>query len=201
MPSSVRDAIIRVLDSSDEPVSLDDIVNQVTLHFPTTSRNSIRTTMLSDGRSRFIQFTDNLYGLASKTYSQDFELSTDNSRITYDERVIALKKFLSEKRRFPKSTSPSSDEISLARWLERCKERKEVAELIARYEPEFWNDTCQKCENYIKSHYGRLPSKDKAPELYKWLMATVESYDDGSLNQEQRKLYLHLKMTIKNSNA
>lgn len=201
VPTGVRDAIVRVLEKSDIPVSLDEIVDFVTIHFPSTSKNSIRTTMLSDGRSRFVQYEQGRYGLASKTYPPVYVVSADASRASYDERVIELKNFLNDRRRFPSAMSKSSKEASLARWMDRNKERDEVASLVNTYATIVWESTCKFCESYITSHHGHLPTKEKAPELYKWLVNAIEQFKNGQLSQSQKKLYLHLTMVIKNRHA
>ena len=197
IPSSVRDAIVRVLEQSLVPVSLDEIVDFVLLHFPSSSKKSVRTTMLNDGRSRFIQFTDGLFGLASKEYPPEYSIATDATRTSYEERLIELKKFVNEKHQFPLVDSDDSDEVSLARWLERNISKAEVKELLDTYKMIVWVDTCAKCETFIKSQGGKLPNKDRDSFLYKWIFKAAEDFNEGRLNQTQRKLYLHLKMIIK----
>ncbi len=201
VPTSVRDAIVRVLDKSEVPVLLDDIVDYVKLHFPTSSKNSVRTTMLNDGRSRFVQFNESRYGLMSKTYPLEYEPLAENNRHSHESRIISLKKFINEKKRFPSINAESQDEISLARWVERNSDKEEVSTMIEQYKPMVWEETCSKCEMYIKAHKGKLPSKEKAPELYKWLLLAADQFKNGELTQSQKKLYLHLVMVIKNRYA
>jgi len=201
IPSSVRDAIVRVLENSATPVKLDDIVDFVMLHFPSSSKNSVRTTMLNDGRSRFVQFADSRFGLSSKEYSSDFEVLSDTSRASYEERIIMLKNFLHENSDFPSVYSENSEEVSLARWVDRNTNRQELSELISTYRPIIWEAQCKLCEQYIISHSGRLPSKERSPKLFAWLMKAAEDFNDGLLSQSQKKLYLHLKMVIVNSHA
>lgn len=201
VPSSVRDAIIRTLEKSETPILLDEIFENVILHFPKSSKNSVRTSMLNDSKARFIQFANGRFGLASKSYPEEYEVIVDNSRVTYDERVIALKNFLNEKRRFPSVNSRSAEEVSLARWLDRNKDRFEASALIEKFEPIIWAEMCQKCENFIITHSGQLPSDDRQPELYKWILKAADDYNCSRLNQAQRKLYLHLTMVIRNRHA
>ena len=196
-PISIRDAVVKVLSNSDEPVLLDDIVSYVLAFFPTSSKNSIRTSILSDGQNRFVQYEGGRYGLSSRTYSSEFIPIADSSRLSFAERLILLKKFLDEKSRFPSVDSKDEFEVDFAKWIERNQDRKEVKELLGTYAFDIWASQCMRCEYYIVKHNGKIPPKDKEPGLYKWLFDATMDLREDRLNQEQRKMFLHLKMQIR----
>ena len=197
VPTSIRDAIVRVLSENDEPVPLDDIVGYVLTHFPSSSKNSIRTSILNDGQSRFVQFEGSLYGLASKTYSDKYVIAPDNSRMSFAERLIYLKKFLNEENRFPSHNSEDTQEVDFAKWVERNHDKPEVKALIDTYASDIWTASCKRCELFIVTHNGRIPSPDKEPELFKWLLNATIDMNEDRLNQDQRRQFLHLKMQIR----
>lgn len=196
-PTSIRDAVVKVLSDSETPLLLDDIVSYVLTHFPSSTKNSIRTSLLSDGQGRFIQFEGGRYGLASQTYSPVFVPVSESSRLTFSERLILLKKFIDEKHRFPSLDSSDSTEVDFAKWIDRNRDRAEVQELINTYALDVWKTQCTLCEYYIVSHKGKLPPKDREPELFKWLFNASMDMREDRLNQEQRRLFLHLKMQIR----
>ena len=196
-PTSIRDAVVKVLSNSNDPVLLDDIVSYVLAFFPTSSKNSIRTSILSDGQNRFVQYEGGRYGLSSRTYSSEFIQVADSSRLSFAERLILLKKFLDEKSRFPSVDSKDEIEVDFAKWIERNQDRKEVKELLGTYAFDIWASQCMRCEYYIVKHNGKIPPKDKEPDLYKWLFNATMDLREDRLNQEQRKMFLHLKMQIR----
>lgn len=196
-PTSIRDAIVKILSDSQDPVELDEIVAYVLTHFPSSSKNSIRTSILSDSQNRFAQFEGSRYGLSSRTYSQEFIPVSDTSRMSFAERLILLKKFFDEKCRFPSTESSDEQEVDFAKWIERNQDRKEVKALIDTYAFDIWASQCRHCEEYIVKHNGRLPSKEREPNMYKWLYNATLDMREDRLSQEQRKLFLHLKMQIR----
>ena len=196
-PTSIRDAVVKVLSNSDTPVPLDDIVSYVLAFFPTSSKNSIRTSLLSDGQNRFVQFDGGKYGLSSRTYPPEFVQVADTSRLSFAERLILLKKFLAEKNRFPSVDSTDEQEVDFAKWVDRNQDRKEVKELMGAFASDIWSTQCMRCEYYIIKHNGKLPPKDKEPILYKWLFNATMDLKEERLTQEQRKMFLHLKMQIR----
>lgn len=201
VPTSVRDAIVRVLDQSSAPVLLDDIVSYVLNYFPSSSKNSVRTTMLNDSKSRFVQYSGGRYGLVSKHYSDQYERLMDTGRVSYEERLIQYKSFLHDNHRPPYTGSEDESEVSLAKWAERNQSHEDLKSLVSGYAPIFWQQTCDECEKYIDSHHGKLPTKESEPRLYKWMLKAAGDYQADNLNQSQRKAFLHLKMKIKNRYA
>lgn len=196
-PISIRDAVVKFLSNSDTPLLLDDIVNYVLSIFPNSSKNSIRTSLLSDGQNRFLQFEGGRYGLSSRTYPAEFIKAADTSRMSFEERLILLKKFLDEKHLFPSLDSGDEQEVDLARWTERNQDRTEVKDLIDTYALDIWITECKRCESYIITHQGSIPPKDREPNLFKWLSGAIADYKEDRLNLEQRRLFLQLKMRIR----
>lgn len=196
-PTSIRDAAVRILDSCEYPVKLDDIVSYVLGYFPTSSKNSIRTSLLSDDRGRFQQYEDGRYGLASKTYSEDYRRVADSARLSYADKLIKLKAFLADNKRFPSVSSRDDSESFLAKWMERDKDKPEVKGIINTFSRDIWKNECLRCEKFIVSHNGKLPSKEKTPDLYQWLFNSSIDMREDRLDQEQRRMFMHLRMQIR----
>ncbi len=197
VPTSIRDAVVRLLSDSPVPVSLDDIVVYVLAYFPTSSRSSIRTSILSDSQNRFVLYEGSLFGLASKEYPECFVRVNDAARIPLADRLIILKQFLDTERRFPSQDSTDEKEVELARWVERNQDKPEVRDLIETYAPDIWKENCRRCEEYIVSHKGKLPPKDSEPRLYRWLLNASDDMRNELFSQEQRRMFLHLTMQIR----
>lgn len=197
VPNSVRDAIVRKLEVCETPVSLEDIVSFVQIYFPTSSSRSIRTTMTNDGRSRFTQYEDGLWGLSSKSYSDAYKVAEVVSHQGYEERLISLKRFIAEKNRYPDRDSLDSEEASLGRWMERNTDKAEVVSLFEEFGPMLWKSYWSSCEEYVRGHGKKLPTRESNPILYKWYIKAMEDYSKGDLTQEQRKMMLHLAMQIR----
>ncbi len=197
VPTSIRDAVVRVLSDSLVPVALDDIVVYVLAYFPTSSKSSIRTSLQSDSQNRFVLYEGGLYGLASKEYPGSYVRVNDASRIPLADRIIFLKQFLDNERRFPTQDSCDEKEVELAKWVERNQDRPEVKDVIETYAPDIWKENCRRCEEYIISHRGKLPPKDREPGLYRWLLNASDDMRNERFSQEQRRLFLHLTMQIR----
>jgi hypothetical protein len=197
VPSSIRDAIVRKLESSVSPVSLEDVASFVQTYFPSSSNRSIRTTMCNDSRARFVQYKGGLWGLAGKSYSDEYKLEEVVAHQGQEERLISLKAFIAEKLRFPDTDSLDPEEVSLARWMERHSEKKAVIELLREFEDAVWKACWTSCEEYIRGHYKKLPTRESNPVLYKWYVKAMDDYGNDNLTQEQRKMMLHLAMQIR----
>jgi hypothetical protein len=197
VPSSIRDAIVRKLESSVSPVSLEEVASFVQTYFPSSSNRSIRTTMSNDSRARFVQYKGGLWGLAGKSYSDEYKLEEVVAHQGQEERLISLKAFIAEKLRFPDTDSLDPEEVSLARWMERHSEKKAVIELLREFEDAVWKACWTSCEEYIRGHYKKLPTRESNPILYKWYVKAMDDYCNDNLTQEQRKMMLHLAMQIR----
>ena len=197
VPSSIRDAIIRKLESSVSPVSLEEVASFVQTYFPSSSNRSIRTTMSNDSRARFVQYKGSLWGLAGKSYSDEYKLEDVVAHQGLEDRLISLKAFIAEKQRYPDTDSLDHEEVSLAKWMERHSEKKAVIELLREFEDVVWKACWTSCEEYIRGHYKKLPTRESNPVLYKWYVKAMDDYGNDNLTQEQRKMMLHLAMQIR----
>ena len=197
-PSSIRDAIIRVLSGFSTPLKLDDIVNHVLSYFPSSNKRSIKTSILNDTLNRFVQFKGDFYGLSSKKYPETYiPVTQEESRLSFEERLILLKHFLDENERLPFIDSDDKKEQDLARWTERYQKKEHVKELLNKYKAVIWKTECLRCEEYIVSHNGKIPNLITEPRLFKWLTNAISSLSNDSLDQEQRRQLLHLCMQIR----
>jgi len=69
---SIRHLIMEMLEKSDEPMHIDDILKEVTKYYPKTNRSSLLSTMIDEQKHRFLAFKKGYYGLTTKQYSDKY---------------------------------------------------------------------------------------------------------------------------------
>lgn len=211
---TIRDAIIEFLIKYDSPQTADDITNFVLIHFPKTNISSVRTSMLNDTLNRFRFFGNNLFGLTSKEYSNEYEeVEQQNGlRKTFEQRLIDLEKFIVENEHFPFASSEDKEEESLCRWWNRVKNNKqqfssnqltEIERVKYQYnEYEEDRETYEWKMNYIKFKLflienRRIPfAKGNEKFLYLWFRKAKLDFLNYRLSGEQRKKYIELAKLI-----
>ena len=128
----IRDSIVEFLSDKDLPQSIEMIMEHVLQHYPETNRKSIRASMLSDEKRRFVLFQNGLFGLKGKKYKQIEQVKKrdEKEQKIYDEYEIVrnaylwnlnyknFKKFLLKKCRLP---SIKGSEKLLNDWFSRVK--------------------------------------------------------------------------------
>jgi hypothetical protein len=77
---TIREAIVEFLTSRDSPQTYSAITKYVLKYFPGTNHKSVRTSIGCDKKSRFIIFSSNLVGLASKNYPNYDDLSCSKTK-------------------------------------------------------------------------------------------------------------------------
>lgn len=110
------DLLYDILNATDEPLLIDDILVRVKLHYPDTSKNSIATTMQSDPQSRFVQFAKNYYGLRAKLdlYQGDHKvLNDERRRFSFEEKLEEYKHYVEAHHERPRYNTNET----LARWF------------------------------------------------------------------------------------
>lgn len=211
---TIRDAIIEFLMKYDSPQTADDITNYLLVHFPKTNISSVRTSMLNDTLKRFTFFGNNLFGLASKEYSSEYEeVEQQNGlRKTFEQRLIDLEKFIVENEHFPFSSSEDKEEESLCRWWSRIindkqqisKNQLEEVERVKLQYSEYeadkstyeWNMNYNKFKLFLIEN-RRIPfARGKEKFLYGWLRRAKSDFLNDRLSEEQRQKYIELAKLI-----
>lgn len=182
---NIRDLMAYLLESSDEPLHIEEIFNSVIEHFPKTSIKNITSSMWSDTYNRFVKFSDGFYGLSNKQYPEKFyKLDTERQRFSFDERLKMFRNFVQEYHRFP-IFNGADEEASLRRWLynvqngvvEMTREQKIVMDNVLKtYEDSLiprnasesaFRNNCMDYVSYIKRSH-KQPTSTEAAELYRW---------------------------------
>jgi hypothetical protein len=206
---TIRDAIVEFLLKNDLPQTADDITEYVLQYFPKTNIASIRTTMYNDTKKRFAYFNANLFGLANKHYSAEYEIikPQEIQRKSFEQRLYDLEKFLSENDHFPFSTSDNEEEVALYRWWRinrdikklTDQQRKEIERINNQYaEVEIdkttydWFLNCNNFKLFVLEN-RRLPSASGTEKfLYGWFRRTKNDFANNKLTEKQRAKYIEL---------
>lgn len=211
---TIRDAIVEFLTNNDVPQTAENITEYVLQYFPETNIASVRTTMFNDTQKRFLFFSNNFFGLKSKTYPHEYELyeSQEILRKSFEQRLLDLELFIIEEGHYPFTTSVNSKESSLGRWWNRIinhlqqindSQQEEVDRVKTQY-AEYdmdksiydWNLNYNKLKFFILEN-RRLPSTNENEKfLYGWLRRTKEDFQNNNLTEEQRQKYINLAKLI-----
>ncbi len=211
---TIRDAIIEFLSDSDLPQTAEDITEYVLQYFPETNIASVRTTMFNDTQKRFSSFSNNIFGLKSKIYPQEYELCEPQEilRKSFEQRLLDLELFIVEEGHFPFTTSENNKESSLGRWWYRIinnlqqindSQQEEVNRVKAQY-AEYdmdksiydWNLNYNKLKCFLLEN-RRLPSTHENEKfLYGWLRRAKEDFQNNKFTEEQRQKYIYLAKLI-----
>lgn len=189
---SIRGLLVDLLMSSDLPLHIDKLYNEVHKHYPNTNKKSLAATMTDEGSKRFIGFEGGYFGLKSKMYSEGYELAQIKRRHHFDERFTDLVNFIEANHRFPFDYS-SQEESSLMRWLYNVnagnitisKEQiNKLNNVLHEYdetgyprsarEYTFWLK-CQEVKEYIRQNQA-FPTCSNSETLYNWLRSAKRKY-------------------------
>lgn len=116
---SITDYLVKILETLNEPVELDDLVEFVQEQFPNTTKKSIYTLINIDKNKRFVIFEDDHVGLVYfKESIKNLKEKKQVPRHDFDSRFESLKIFVYNHKRMPiQSYNQSEEEQSLSRWL------------------------------------------------------------------------------------
>ncbi len=196
---SIRELIIQILTENDNPVHIDDLMKQVLVYYPNTNKKSIVSNMYVE-QEKFVLFIGGYYGLSSKKYKEDFVVSEDVARYTFDERLEQLEMFISTYNRFP-FNSGGVEESSIARWLWRVINEQSYSyeqvqmdrlkELFKKYENlpqngieyEFLTN-CKNFREFVESTFS-LPKPSSDLKLYNWFRNAKNNYYDLDGNKKE----------------
>ncbi|MCM1502044.1 MAG: hypothetical protein NC115_05185 [Bacteroidales bacterium] len=210
---SVRDCAYMILSQSTEPIPDEQLVAKLLEYFPNSNYKSLMSSLVSDPKERFAHYTDSTTGLMEHSSLTNKVLV--RARMSFDNRLEDLKKFLSDYKRWP-FASGGEDEASLARWIynhtrrdalpgydpEEAKQIENLQEEYAHYphncsEYEFLN-LCGDFKIFLEKNY-RLPEEEslneQESELATWFRKAItkkEPYDDNR-NRYLEELISYLK--------
>ena len=181
---TIRGLIHQILEESDTPLSLDDIVDFLAIKGRNTNKNSVNSNILLDDKYHFVKFEGGLIGIKSKEYAASY-IQIDGSSIyrkSFDERIIDFLDYIDTNQHIPFASSDGV-EASLNRWynnvikgvLDVTKEQKKrlEAELSKREEyimtsSEFsFIEKCKDLKYFVSSKY-ELPTNKTDALLYNW---------------------------------
>lgn len=188
---SLYAVVEEVLKNEMIPLTLERLVKDSLHTRPDSNSKSIRAIimyMLKSGRLR--QFNGNLVGLPHVDYGGNFIETTYNGRESFEERLSALSKFVSDNGRFPFFNS--KEEQSLAHWYSRNanKATLETSQLVALYQFQqnlFEKNIPQTVTQYnVQQHCaeykafvmrsGKLVNTTNNNQLYDWFYRTCSKY-------------------------
>ena len=191
---SIRDLLIELLQDSDVPLHIEELFDNVILHFPDTNIKSIASSMGNDTFGRFVEFDDGYFGLTSKEYSNEFSTNLRRvKRFKFSERLDMFQQFVEQFHRFPTSNGGEM-ETSLHRWHYNItygiieitpSEKEEFNRMIHSYDGSGYprnsaeHEFQIKCEDYksfvMENH--ELPSITLEPDFYYWFKRSKENYN------------------------
>lgn len=188
---TIRGIIREVLEKSENPLSLDDIVDFLRMNGRHTSKNSVNSTILSDEKCDYVKFKGGLIGLASKTYDSVFKPIDKSTqyRKTFEERIIEFLDFVDANHHVPFSSSDEY-EASLYRWyrnvntgvLDVTPEQKSRfdSEMLKRQEYVMTSseysfvEKCKDFKYYVSTEFD-LPNIKSNSSLYGWFAKNRQS--------------------------
>ena len=185
---TIRGLIHQILEESDTPLSLDDIVDFLAIKGRNTNRNSVNSNILLDDKYHFVKFEGGLIGIESKKYATAY-IQIDRSSVSrksFDERIVDFLNYMDTNHHIPFASSDDV-EASLKRWYnnvikgvlnvtEEQKNRLET-ELSKREEyimtsSEFsFIEKCKDLKYFVSSEY-ELPTNKTNALLYNWFSKT-----------------------------
>lgn len=194
---NIRDLMRDILSTHDDPLDLDYITDKVTDVFESTNRKNIHSSLSSC--DDFIPFANGLWGLNSKSYSDEFiEVDLSRSRNTFEERFEQYKQFVIDFSRHPYASGIEEEE-SLNRWQSNVKRRvldvtEDQVSLLDEFiastsdlptngrEVKFYRN-CQEYIDYVKENY-ELPNRNAHSSLYFWFQKNLSNYQKYEDNRK-----------------
>lgn len=200
---NIRSLMREIMLKQDTPISLDELTDLVTDVFENTNRNSIQSSLSSC--DDFVTFENGLYGLKSKTYSQEYtEAILSRSRLGFEERFKQYQEFVEEFNFLPYNCGFEQAD-TLKRWQFNVYKRHiEVtdeqfnrlqayiaskADLPSNGLEVRYYKKCQEYWDYVKTNY-EMPSEDSNPVLYSWFNKNLSLY--VSYNDNRRRFFKNL---------
>lgn len=193
---SIRDLLRKLLQESDVPLSLDYLTSIVTNSFDTNRKNIHANLASSD---QFTTFVGNLYGLADKSYPDEYTpFDVSKTRASFDERFEQFKQFVEDFNRLPYSSGVEEEE-SLTRWRSNVMKRilevtDEQVQALTKFvdskshlpstgiEAKF-KRTCSEYLNFVTNNY-ELPTYKTNPHLSSWFYKSKNKFQEYTDNRK-----------------
>lgn len=197
---SITDYLAKILETLNEPVELDDLVEFAQEQFPNTTKKSIYTLINIDKNKRFAIFEDDYVGLACfKESFKNLKEKKQARRYNFDSRFESLKAFVRDHKRMPiQSYNQSEEEQSLSRWLLNAlngnieipnsqdmelriflTENKNIPQNGHEYR---FKQMCDTIKVYVAKNFA-LPTIDDNSSEYNWLRKNLDCYEDYTDNR------------------
>ena len=201
---SIRNLLIDLLDSSDIPMHIDDLMEEVNKFYPHTSKSSVMSTMVDENKVRFKIFGSGYYGLSGKNYGDEYIESQKKKQLSFEERLENFKTFVERHKRLP-TFKEDTEEAPLARWYYNVtmgksvkslsdSQKSSLEKLIDEYnrleypftsiEADFL-ENCNKLKTYLQE-YNLMPTRRTCPSLHDWILKSRRNYKTFT---DKRKLY------------
>lgn len=190
-----------ILETCNEPILLDDLVDFAKEEFPNTNKKSIYSLIIGDNSDRFIIYQDDYVGLPTNNDSNiNLKERKLVKRFSFETRFESFKEFVAIHKRIPNS-SGSDEEQSLARWMNNALRNNieitaEQSELLNQYllnnkslpqngtELRF-KQMCDQIKILVNKTFA-LPTSREYPSEYAWLRKNLNKYSDF---EDNRKTY------------
>lgn len=193
---SIRNLLIDILSSFDEPVHINTIMRKIMSIYPKTNQSSIESTMQADTMDRFMAFENGLYGLSNRQYDERFIPKCSIRRIPFEEKLQNYITFVEMYHRFPSAVG-GENETSLQRWHYNIvngiislptEQRKKFDDMLLAYKDSGYprtqteNEFRNKCVEYKKFIRERhiLPTSKDGDDLYFWFRRSLEKFNGYS---------------------
>lgn len=114
---SITDLLYAILQESEVPLSMKEIMEKVHVHYPQANRNSMNSLMMGRERKWVTRFRGNLFGLSEKTYPSSYQPDVVARTQTFEQKCQRLSQFVETHRRFPFLQATDEEERSISLWL------------------------------------------------------------------------------------
>jgi hypothetical protein len=200
---TIRDLLHDILSNEEEPMSIEELYNEVSLIYPNTSIKSITSSMMSDDLQRFVRFIGSCYGVADKEYGSNYIIwdAEAYSRKTFNERIREFETFLRSHRHLPRYDRDNEDEAALCRWYRRVtandasitlEQQEKLSDLLERNADYLVTATeysfyryCEEFKAFIEDNM-EFPTLETDSAKYGWFNKNMKIYKDF---EDRRKAY------------
>lgn len=197
---TIRDLLYDILLNEKEPMTAEELYNEVALIYPNTNIKSITSTMDSP---RFVRFVGSYYGIPDKEYSSDFVIwdAEEYSRKSFNERLEEFEVFLKSHHHLPRNNEDNEEEASLSRWYRRMavndvsitlEQQERLSNLLARNADYLVTATeysffryCEEFKAFIEDNM-EFPTLETDSAKYGWFKKNIKIYKDF---EDRRKAY------------
>ena len=200
---TIRDLLHDILSNEEEPMSIEELYNEVSLIYPNTSIKSITSSMMSDDLQRFVRFVGSYYGVADKEYSSEYVIwdAEEYSRKSFNERIEEFEVFLKSHHHLPRYNEDNEEEAALSRWYRRTtasdssitlEQRERLSDLLVRNADYLITATeysfyryCEEFKAFIEDNM-EFPTLETDSAKYGWFKKNMKIYKDF---EDRRKAY------------